>query len=200
MSVYENDGESSFEFAPLSEIDGAFVVIRKVRQDHRGNFSELYREGLLEETIGAKFVQANQSFSDFGVLRGLHFQRANPQGKLVTSLFGEVLDVMLDLRPGSPTFLRSYMIRLNWTNGEAIYVPPGCAHGFLVLSRYSIVHYNCTSFYDPKEDAGVRWNSPEIVDCFGRDANPILSAKDSRLPTVSQYLMELEHAHEPGNE
>jgi len=183
----------SFEFEPVDAIKGAFIGLRKVHSDSRGNFSELYREGWIDEAIGAKFVQQNQSFSDHGVLRGMHLQAENPQGKLVTCLYGEVLDVIVDLRPDSPTFLRSLALRLNWERGESLYSPPGCAHGFLVLSRHSIVHYNCTSFYEPAFDGGVAWDSPEIVENFGVHTRPNLSAKDRVLPTIQQYLRSLEN-------
>lgn len=181
-----------FEFEPLPAIDGAFVMLRKVYQDDRGTFGELLREGMHPLPFPEKFVQQNASYSEFGVLRGMHLQRNDPQGKLVTCLLGEVLDVIIDLRPESPTFLRTASLRLNWQNGEALYSPPGCAHGFLSLSRMSVVHYNCTSFYNPEFDGGVRWDSPEIVEHFGHDLVPILSAKDRSLPTVKEYLKELE--------
>lgn len=192
-----------FEWEPIKAIEGAVIMLRPVYKDDRGNFSELYREGVLEDYIGFQgnftatgereidgthFVQQNISVSTIGVLRGMHLQLGSPQGKLVTCVMGEIMDVMIDLRSDSPTFLKSTSLRLGWERGESIYVPPGCAHGFLVLSQYAAVHYNCTSFYEPENDAGVRWDSPELVDHFDGKLTPILSSKDRNLPTVQQFL------------
>lgn len=179
---------SKFEYAAIPQIQGAYLFDRKMHRDDRGSFAEIYREGELTELIGARFVQANQSFSYQNVLRGLHIQKNNPQGKLINCLYGEVLDVMLDLRPDSPTFLKSFSVHLGFTSGMSVYVPPGCAHGFLSLSRFSVLHYNCTTIYDAESDGGVRWDSPEVVDQFGRMRMWELSPKDAILPTVQEYL------------
>lgn len=177
-----------FSHHPLKEINGAFVVLRKIHEDSRGNFSEVGRDDIIP---GVEFVQSNCSFSHGGVLRGMHIQGENPQGKLVTCVFGEILDVGIDLRPESPTFLKSFSLSLSWKRGESVYLPPGIAHGFLALSEYAVVNYNCTTYHDPNSDGGVNWRSEEIVDRFGRRIEPIISAKDDALPTIAEYLERL---------
>ncbi len=179
---------SKFEYAAIPQIEGAYAFDRKMHRDELGSFSEVYRDGELTELIGAKFVQCTQSFSYQNVLRGMHLQKVKPQGKLVTCLYGEVLDVMLDLRPESSTYLQSFNIHLGFSHGMSVYVPPGCAHGFLSLSRFSVLQFNCTTFYDASSDCGVRWDSPEVVERFGRLRPWELSAKDAALPYVQDYI------------
>lgn len=179
---------NTFQAHPMTEIAGAYMVLRKIYADHRGNFSEVGRDDVIP---GVEFVQSNSSFSHGGTLRGLHIQGENPQGKLVTCVFGEILDVGIDLRPESPTFLKSFSLSLSWKRGESVYLPPGIAHGFLALSEYAVVNYNCTTYHDPNSDGGVNWKSEEIVDRFGRLIEPIISDKDDKLPSVTEYLERL---------
>lgn len=169
---------------PLVQIEGALSIVRKLYEDDRGNFCELHREG---GTL-PPFVQHNQSFNFFGSLRGMHFQKNNPQGKLVSCLYGTVMDVLFDLRPESSTFMKGCAIDLSSKNLNSVYVPPGVAHGFLTLSRFAVVHYSCTALFDKESDAGVNWTSPEIRELFPEEFVPTVSPKDRLLPTVSEYL------------
>lgn len=173
----------------LDEIDGAFYVKRTIHEDNRGFFSEVLSKDLIDSR-GLEFVQQNQSFSYGGVLRGMHFQTSNPQGKLVTALYGVFLDVIYDLREDSPSFGKGAAIELDWQEGGMIYVPPGCAHGVLALSRYGILNYNCTTFYDGASDGGVNWESPELRSFFPSNISPTVSPKDAKLPYVTTYLKE----------
>jgi len=125
------------------------------------------------------FVQDNISVSKRGALRGLHFQNPNPQGKLVTVLQGEVLDVVVDLRRGSPDFGKWEAVKLSSDNKLQFYIPPGFAHGFLVLSETAMFYYKCTEFYSPKDEMTLRWNDPAIgIDWPAGD--PIVSDKDAK--------------------
>ncbi len=125
------------------------------------------------------FVQDNISVSKRGALRGLHFQNPNPQGKLVTVLQGEVLDVVVDLRRGSPDFGKWEAVKLSSDNKLQFYIPPGFAHGFLVLSETAMFYYKCTEFYSPKDEMTLRWNDPGIgIDWPAGD--PIVSDKDAK--------------------
>lgn len=163
----------------------------KVFHDKRGYFFEFHKQSLSKELeIPELFVQENLSRSYKGVLRGLHFQLKRPQGKLVTVLSGEVLDIAVDLRPNSPTFMKSESVILSSENRRFFYIPPGFAHGFITLSESADFYYKCTDVYDPTDDRGVIWSDsslkikwPEI------DKN--VSEKDSSLPTVNEILHEL---------
>ncbi len=169
----------------IPAIHGAAIYTRDVHSDHRGYFSEIYRNGSIPAVA---FVQQNVSQSDRGVLRGMHLQTTTPQAKLVTGLYGRVHDVLFDLRQNSPTFGHGVSIEIGQTEGQCIYVPAGVAHGFLVLSEIAIVQYNCSTFYDPAGDVGVRWDSPGIRTHFPTFIDPVLSARDRQLPPVAEYL------------
>lgn len=172
-------------FEPVGSIQGAYILDLPTYSDSRGIFSELWRSGCdFEQTIRRRMVQWNQSFSRQGILRGMHIQSRDPQGKLITCLHGRILDSIVDLRPKSPTFLGTFSTFL--FPGKALYAPPGCAHGFLVLSFDAIVHYGCTSFHNPEFDGGVRWDSPELGDWPSR--SPVLSPKDAALPLLRDYV------------
>lgn len=174
----------AFSIKEIPDVEGSKLIERNVFGDERGNFSELFRS----DTPGLpNMVQQNQSFSFGGVLRGMHVQRDNPQGKLITCLYGTILDVIFDIRKGSPTFGQGLSITLDMSL-NSLYCPPGCLHGFLALSRYAVVHYSCTSFYDSETDGGVRWDSPEIRKLFPEDIIPIMSRKDQELPYLQEYL------------
>lgn len=167
----------------IENIEGAYLVPLNVHVDERGQFFELLRDG------EKQFVQQNVSISRAGVLRGVHFQTESPQGKLVTCLQGTILDVIIDLRQDSPTFLETFATILSDEEPHSFYVPAGCGHSFLTLSDKAIVHYNCTSYYNKAHDAGVRWDSPELkpLYCLG-SKQPIVSVKDRNLPTLAEYL------------
>ncbi|MEZ8136700.1 dTDP-4-dehydrorhamnose 3,5-epimerase [Vibrio splendidus] len=164
------------------------VIIRpKVFGDERGFFLETFHEERYEKLAGIKekFVQDNHSKSTKGVLRGLHFQKTKPQGKLVTVTEGEVYDVAVDLRPNSETFGQYKSIVLSGKNKLQFYVPPGFAHGFCVLSDTAYFQYKCTDYYDPTDESGLLWNDPDI----GIDwpiVEPVLSEKDIKQPNFSE--------------
>jgi dTDP-4-dehydrorhamnose 3,5-epimerase len=138
-----------------------------------------------EEGIPTSFAQDNVSVSSEGVLRGLHYQRAHPQGKLVGVHAGAILDVVVDLRQASPQFGQWVGITLDSEAPEQLWVPPGFAHGFCVLRAPAVVHYRCTTPYDPEDQCGVRWNDPEL----GIDwpvSSPVLSERDGALPLLHE--------------
>ena len=146
-----------------TEIDGLYVIEPTVFGDDRGYFMETYNYNEFKEAgLGMTFVQDNESKSRRGVLRGLHFQTRNPQGKLVRVIEGEVFDVAVDLREGSKTFGKWYGVTLNTENKRQFYIPEGFAHGFLVLSDEAEFVYKCTDFYHPGDEGGLAWNDPDI--------------------------------------
>ncbi|MGL4848050.1 MAG: dTDP-4-dehydrorhamnose 3,5-epimerase [Clostridium sp.] len=153
---------SNFKFIK-TKIRDLYIIEAKVFGDDRGYFTETYSEKAFNEAgLTMKFVQDNESRSKKGVLRGLHFQTKNTQGKLVRVTDGEVYDVAVDLRKGSPTYGQWEGILLTAENKKQFYVPEGFAHGFLVVSDYATFNYKCTDFYAPEYDGGVLWNDPEI--------------------------------------
>lgn len=173
-----------FEFEKL-ELDGAVLVKPRVFPDERGFFVEGYKKSdFARAGITAEFVQDNHSKSDRGVLRGLHYQRgAAAQGKLVRCINGAILDVGVDLRRGSATFGKWLATELSSINAHMLYLPPGFAHGFLVLSETAEILYKCTAEYSPKDDGGIRWDDPTVGVEWGI-TDPILSVKDEGLPLL----------------
>ncbi len=144
-------------------IEGLYIVEPAVHGDSRGYFMETYNQRDMEEAgLGMRLVQDNQSMSVKGVLRGLHFQKEHPQGKLVRVVRGRVFDVAVDLRKNSPTFGKWHGIELSAENKKQFYIPEGFAHGFLVLSDEAEFCYKCTDFYHPGDEGGLAWNDPEI--------------------------------------
>ncbi len=144
-------------------IEGLKVITPKVFGDARGYFMETFHEKEFEEAgITERFVQDNQSGSVRGVLRGLHFQKEFPQAKLVRVLVGEVYDVAVDIRKGSPTWGKYYGVRLSAENKKQFYIPKNFAHGFLVLSERAEFAYKCTDFYHPDDEGGILYNDPAI--------------------------------------
>lgn len=171
-------------------IDGMFIIEPTVFGDERGYFLETYHYDEFKTAgIDANFVQDNQSKSKKGVLRGLHFQTKNPQGKLVRVISGEVFDVGVDLREGSPTFGKWVGATLSAENKRQLYIPEGFAHGFLVLSDEAEFVYKCTNFYDPKNEGGIIYNDPDINISWpiSDDMTILLSSKDQLLPTFNEY-------------
>lgn len=167
-----------------TNLPGCVVLEPRVFEDARGFFYESYnRDRLTEMGLPIGFVQGNVSRSARGVLRGLHYQWPNPQGKLVSVLEGEVLDVAVDIRRGSPTFGEWTAVLLSSENKRHFWIPEGFAHGFLTLSENALFIYQCTNTYDHAADAGVLWSDPQIaIDWSVRD--PLLSEKDARLPLL----------------
>lgn len=144
-------------------IQGLCVIEPTVHGDSRGYFMETYNENDMKEAgLDMVFVQDNQSCSTKGVLRGLHFQKLFPQGKLVRVIKGSVYDVAVDLRSNSETYGKYYGIELTEENKKQFYIPQGFAHGFLVLSDIAEFCYKCTDFYHPGDEGGMAWNDPEI--------------------------------------
>jgi len=168
-----------------TEIPGVLIIRPRVFGDHRGFFLETFHSGRYADIgIPGPFVQDNLSRSAEGVLRGLHYQLQYPQGKLVQVTRGAVFDVAVDIRHGSPGFGRWFGIELSETNHTQLYVPPGLAHGFCVLSGTADFSYKCTDYYHPEDEAGIIWNDPEI----GIEwpvADPLLSEKDRNYPRLA---------------
>lgn len=166
---------------------GVLIIEPRVFQDERGFFLETYHARRYAEAgLDAVFVQDNHSRSRYGTLRGLHFQVANPQGKLVRVIEGAIWDVAVDIRPGSSTFGQYVGVELSAGNVRQIYVPPGYAHGFCVTSDVAQVEYKCTAFYDAADERGIAWNDPTLAIPWPI-ATPILSARDSRNPTLAEW-------------
>ena len=145
------------------EIEGLYVIEPTVFKDERGYFMETYNQNDFKEAgLNMTFVQDNQSMSVKGVLRGLHFQKQYPQGKLVRAVRGTVFDVAVDLRSDSKTYGKWFGVTLSAENKKQFYIPEGCAHGFLVLSDEAEIAYKCTDFYHPGDEGGLLWSDPEI--------------------------------------
>ena len=170
-------------------INDSYVIEPEVFGDNRGFFLETYNENNYRSIVGEEinFVQDNHSFSTYGSLRGLHFQLNQPQGKLVRVTQGEVLDVVVDLRVESSSFLSWYSVILSAENRKQIWIPPGIAHGFLVLSDSADFEYKCTAYYAPDDEYTLLWNDKKI----GIDwpiKNPVLSEKDSKGLSLDEVM------------
>lgn len=164
-----------------------------VFRDNRGTFYESYNKKRFADTTGldVEFVQDNQSTSRRGVLRGFHFQTgAYAQAKLVRAVFGEVLDVVVDLRPDSPTYKMNYKVVLSHENNFQLFVPKGFAHGFLTLSEASVFAYKCDEYYNREAESGIIWNDPTLAVAWDFPTNEIiLSEKDAILPTFKELSL-----------
>ena len=173
------------------EIPGLLIIEPRVFGDARGFFLETYNQRRYHEAgLDAVFIQDNLSFSRRGILRGLHFQNPNPQGKLLQVLQGEVFDVAVDLRRGSATFRRWFGLTLSEQNKRQFFVPPGFAHGFLVTSDAALFNYKCTSLYSPKDEVSVRWDDPDLGIQWPGGAAPLLSEKDAKAPRLCELPAE----------
>ena len=173
-----------------TELPGVLLIEPEVFRDPRGFFLETFHAAKYRQGgIAYDFVQDNQSRSAQGTLRGLHAQRRKPQGKLVRAIEGEIFDVAVDIRPGSKTFGRWVGATLSADNFRQIFVPPGFAHGFCVLSGMAQVEYKCTDFYDRADEIGARWDSAGIAWPI---REPLLSAKDAALPPLDELRRTLE--------
>lgn len=165
-----------------TRLPGCAVIEPRVFGDDRGFFFETWNaERFAEQGLPTHFVQSNVSSSSKGVLRGLHYQWPRPQGKLVSVLEGEVYDVAVDIRRGSPTFGQWEAVVLSAENRKQFWIPEGFAHGFAVLSEKALFHYLCTDVYVAEADAGIRWNDADIAVDWPISA-PILSTKDEKVP------------------
>ena len=190
-----------------TNLPGVIVIEPKVYVDKRGFFLETFREDvLLQAGINAHFVQDNHTRSSQGVLRGLHYQMTQTQGKLVRVAAGSVFDVVVDVRSSSPTFGQWYGIELNEDNIKMIYVPPGFAHGFVVLSETADFIYKCTDYYHPESEQGIAWDDPDLnIDWSIAEIAEKISISDKdkqnvklkdqpaeKLPAYKDFLTEVE--------
>ncbi|MDR2069747.1 MAG: dTDP-4-dehydrorhamnose 3,5-epimerase [Spirochaetaceae bacterium] len=175
-----------FTFTPCP-LEGLYEIQPALFGDHRGYFFESYSERDFKQAgFSMAFVQDNQSRSAKGVLRGLHFQKNHPQGKLLRVIEGEVFDVAVDIRPGSGSCGKWYGVVLDARRQNQFWIPPGFAHGFLVLSESAVFVYKCTDFYYPEDEGGILWNDPAIGIAWpDLGMEYILSEKDRNLPAFS---------------
>jgi dTDP-4-dehydrorhamnose 3,5-epimerase len=173
------------KFIP-TELPGVVIIEPDVYRDPRGFFLETYhRDRYAEGGVVGPFVQDNHSHSAQGTLRGLHAQTRKPQGKLVRAVQGEVFDVAVDIRRGSPTFARWVGVVLSGENFRQLYIPPGYAHGFCVLSPEVDVEYKCTDVYDPGHEMAISWKDVEIGVQWPV-ADPVLSGRDAKAPGLRE--------------
>ncbi|MEM8998263.1 MAG: dTDP-4-dehydrorhamnose 3,5-epimerase [Acidobacteriota bacterium] len=176
--------------AHKTDLEGVLVIEPSVFRDERGFFVETYHAGRYrEQGLDATFVQDNHSKSKRGTLRGLHAQSRRPQGKLVRCVEGEIFDVAVDMRRGSPTYGEWVGEILTADNFKQLYVPPDFLHGFYVMSETAQVEYKCTDVYDPGHEIGVVWNDPEIGIVWPLEGvEPTLSGKDAAAPRLADLV------------
>lgn len=169
-------------------IAGVLLIKPKVWGDQRGYFVETWQQQRYEAAgIALPFVQDNHSMSARGILRGLHYQKTRPQGKLVYVSLGSVFDVAVDIRGNSPTFGKWFGVELSQQNQWQMWVQPGLAHGFVVTSKIAHFHYKCTDYYCPEDEAAIRWNDPTLGIVWPVD-EPLLSAKDQVAPLWAEAM------------
>jgi dTDP-4-dehydrorhamnose 3,5-epimerase len=172
-------------------LPGVIVFEPKIFPDERGFFFESYNQRLFNDNnILNVFVQDNQSFSSYGVIRGLHYQREPyAQSKLVRVVLGKILDVVVDLRAGSPTFGKSFSIELSADNKKQLFIPRGFAHGFSVLSETAELAYKCDQFYNKQSESGIRYNDPLLnIDWKIPPEKALISTKDAQLPEFNPSI------------
>jgi dTDP-4-dehydrorhamnose 3,5-epimerase len=178
--------------SPWEETSLAGVLVGRPRAfpDERGQFMEIFRASH-ESVLGLSgpFVQDNFSRSRRGVIRGMHYQRRSPQGKLITVLRGRIWDVVADIRNGSPTFGRWFGVELSEEGRRQLFVPAGYAHGFCALSEEADLMYKATAYYDPSDERGFRWNDPHVTIAWPV-THPIVSPKDAALPFLAEIPAE----------
>lgn len=173
-----------------TKLEGCFIIEPKIINDERGYFMESFNENTFQKGVGQSvhFVQDNQSFSTKGVLRGLHYQTGlHAQAKLVRVLSGEVLDVVVDIRPGSVTYGQYVSVVLSAENQQQFFIPRGFAHGFLVLSKTATFFYKCDNFYNKESEGGLIYNDPVVnIDWQFPTSQLLISEKDMILPTLDK--------------
>lgn len=170
---------------PIADV---LLIKPKVWRDARGFFVETWQQQRYHDAgIDMPFVQDNHSRSSYGILRGLHFQKRFPQGKLVSVFLGRVFDVVVDIRAGSSSFGQWYGAELTEENQHQLWVPPGCAHGYCVLSETASFYYKCTDYYHPEDEGGIRWDDPDLAVSWPV-AEPVLSAKDAAAPLLREVF------------
>ncbi|MBQ1209766.1 MAG: dTDP-4-dehydrorhamnose 3,5-epimerase [Bacteroidales bacterium] len=179
-----------------TDIEGVLILEPRIFNDARGYFFESFNQNEFQAKTGLdiRFVQDNESYSSYGVLRGLHFQKGeNAQSKLVRVIEGRVLDVAVDIRKGSPTFGKWVSVELSGENHRQFFIPRGFAHGFSVLSETARFQYKCDNFYAPKSEGAIAWNDPDLAIDWKLPAEDVqLSEKDSCHPLLKDapYLFE----------
>lgn len=174
-----------------TSLEGVLLCVPEVFLDARGFFLESYHAAkYMDGGVRSVFVQDNRSRSSRGVLRGLHYQLHKPQSKLVSCIRGEIFDVAVDIRRGSPTFGQWTGAVLSEENNHQYFIPGGFAHGFCVLSETAEILYKCSEFYDPRDDRGVRWNDPDLKISWPA-AEPVLSGKDAVQPFLKDAELPL---------
>jgi dTDP-4-dehydrorhamnose 3,5-epimerase len=172
-----------------TKLSGVLIIEPKVFGDQRGFFKETFQlERYKEAGIDLPFVQDNHSRSQKGVLRGLHLQKSRPQGKLVSCSAGVVYDVAVDVNPESSTFGQYVGLELSAENHKQLWIPPGYAHGFCVLTETADFQYKCTDLYFPEDEGGLIWNDPDVAIDWPIK-NPLLSDKDLKLPTLAEIKL-----------
>ena len=175
-----------------TDIEGLYVIEPRVFADDRGYFFESYNQREFDEKVGpVRFVQDNESRSQYGVVRGLHFQKGeHAQAKLVRVVEGSVLDVAVDLRPGSPTYGKHFSVELTAENHRQFFIPRGFAHGFSVLSQVAVFQYKCDNLYCPECEAAIIWNDPDLaIDWRIPTDRIILSPKDAKHPRLKDLKL-----------
>ncbi|MBK7949400.1 MAG: dTDP-4-dehydrorhamnose 3,5-epimerase [Deltaproteobacteria bacterium] len=181
-----------------TELPEVLIVEPTVHRDDRGFFLETWHaQKFADAGLPARFVQDNHSSSRRGTLRGLHAQLARPQGKLVRASLGEIFDVAVDIRRGSPRFGRSVGVVLSAESFRQLWIPEGFAHGFCVLSEDAEIQYKCTDFYDPSSELTIAWDDPALGIPWPAVGPPLLSAKDRSARSLAQFA-EDELPHFPG--
>ena len=167
-----------------SKISGIKIITPKIYKDDRGYFFESFNANDFKKLgLPIKYLQENQAYSKKGTIRGLHYQLKYPQGKLVRVIQGEVFDVAVDIRRGSPTFGKYDGLHISDKNNKIMYIPEGFAHGYVVLSETAIFQYKCTEIYHPEDEYGLLWNDKDLKIQWPV-INPILSNKDKSLPSL----------------
>lgn len=173
-----------------TKLPGVLILEPTVFEDDRGYFLETWSSKRYEHVgISGPFVQDNISFSKKGILRGLHFQYPQSQGKLIQVLYGQVIDFIVDIRVGSPTYSQWIGEVISESNHRQMYIPPGFAHGYCVTSEEALFLYKCTDFYNPATEHGIIWNDPDIGIKSPID-EPVLSAKDTAYPKLKELESE----------
>lgn len=176
-----------------TKINGVYIIDVKTYEDSRGYFMETYKESDFKSAgLNYVFIQDNQSSSQKGVLRGLHFQKNHPQTKLVRAMKGEVYDVAVDLRKGSDTYGKWVGVLLSEENKKLFLIPKGFAHGFMVVSEYAEFAYKCDDLFHPEDEGGIVWNDPTIGVEWPNVEEIILSEKDKNNPTLLELKIEFE--------
>lgn len=170
-----------------TSLAGVLIIQPDVFNDERGYLYESFKTKIYAQNgIDYDFVQDNVSFSKRNILRGLHFQKTKPQGKLIQVIAGEIYDVVVDIRPNSVNFGKYFGLHISSENHKQLWIPPGHAHGFCVLSATALVHYKCTDYYDAEDEAGIAWDCPHInIDWPIK--KPVLSDKDTKHPNLIEF-------------